>query len=192
MPAQVSHTTFATASVGDAAIEGPFVVPDGVLQAGTNVVAAEVHQNAVGSSDVVFALRLTSTEIEADDPAYFSSQQILDSLRITEIMYNPLGAVDEQEEFIEFQNVGSATIELGGVRISNGVDFIFPAMSLEPGAYVVVAASITGFQARYGAAATLAGSSPAGSTTAARPSNSSSPPHSQPTFSASPTTMTGT
>jgi hypothetical protein len=50
----VNYTTFANASVGDAALEGPFVVTVTNLLAGDNVIAVEVHQNATGSSDVTW------------------------------------------------------------------------------------------------------------------------------------------
>ena len=66
---------------------------------------------------------------------------MLNSLRVTEIMYNPPGSVDDQEEFIEFRNIGAAPIELGGIRISDGVEFVFPAMELGAGEFVVVVAS---------------------------------------------------
>ncbi|MGI9244970.1 MAG: putative Ig domain-containing protein, partial [Verrucomicrobiales bacterium] len=156
LPAQVNHDTFANTFV-EAIIEGPFAVPDGLLLSGANTIAVETHQNTPDSSDIVFALKLGSTQQLPGTPAYATAQQILDSLRVTEIMYNPSGAVDDQEEFIEFQNIGPAAIELGGIRISDGVDFVFPAMTLDPGAYVMVVASVSGFQSKYGNSAAIAG-----------------------------------
>lgn len=72
---------------------------------------------------------------------------LLDHLRISEVMYNPAG--DGELEFIELQNTGTATLNLEGVRLRNGVDFTFPAMTLAPGTYTVIVANQTKFGARY-------------------------------------------
>jgi hypothetical protein len=48
-------------AVGDAVMLGPFDVPGCTLLAGTNVLAAEVHQIGFISSDIVFGLELTAT-----------------------------------------------------------------------------------------------------------------------------------
>jgi hypothetical protein len=80
---------------------------------------------------------------------------LLDHLRITELMYNPAG--DGDLEFIELHNTGTTTLNLEGVRLRNGVDFTFPAMTLAPGAYTVVVANQAKFVARYGASISVAG-----------------------------------
>jgi VCBS repeat-containing protein len=80
---------------------------------------------------------------------------LLDHLRITELMYNPAG--DGDLEFIELHNTGTVTLNLEGVRLRNGVDFTFPAMTLAPGAYTVVVADQAKFVARYGSAISVAG-----------------------------------
>jgi hypothetical protein len=80
---------------------------------------------------------------------------LLDHLRITELMYNPAG--DGDLEFIELHNKGPITLNLEGVRLRNGVEFTFPAMTLVPGAYTVVVANQAKFVARYGASISVAG-----------------------------------
>lgn len=58
-------------------------------------------------------------------------------LRISEIMYNPPGG--SLYEFIEFQNISGATLDLGLVRVEDAVEFIFPIGStLAPGARLVL------------------------------------------------------
>ena len=42
-------------------------------------------------------------------------------LRVTEIMYNPLGG--SAYEFVELYNTGDSTVDLDGVYFSNGIDF---------------------------------------------------------------------
>lgn len=55
----VSYTNFAV-SVGTASRQGPFQIPLGTLQTGTNVLAVEVHQTSLGSSDLTFGLELNA------------------------------------------------------------------------------------------------------------------------------------
>lgn len=71
-----------------------------------------------------------------------------ENLVLSEIHYHPVEAA--QTEFLEFLNIGSATIDLTGVRVRGGVDFDFPANTrLAPGARLVVAGNLADFQARY-------------------------------------------
>ena len=62
---------------------------------------------------------------------------IINSLRVTEIMYNPSDGTEA--EFIKLENIGQATIQLSNVRFVEGINFDFPESSLAPGqsAYVV-------------------------------------------------------
>ncbi|MDF7799536.1 lamin tail domain-containing protein [Pontiellaceae bacterium B1224] len=53
----VSFTTFGT-TVGNATMEGPFLLDTASLISGSNIVAAEVHQSTAGSSDIVMGLTL--------------------------------------------------------------------------------------------------------------------------------------
>jgi len=75
-------------------------------------------------------------------------------LRITEIMFNPAqgGAFDnEQYEFIELKNIGTASLPLLGVKFTEGIyfSFPFPNIDLPPGGYVVVAKNQTAFASRW-------------------------------------------
>ncbi|MEZ6116733.1 MAG: lamin tail domain-containing protein [Pirellulaceae bacterium] len=82
-------------------------------------------------------------------------------LAITEINYNP-GAPTPSEltslrtvqnddfEFIELKNVGSQPIQLVGTHFSDGVEFEFPNITLQPNEYGVVVANAAAFRLRYG------------------------------------------
>jgi len=75
---------------------------------------------------------------------------LLNYLRITEVMFNPpLGGY----EFVELQNIsGSVTLDLAGVKFTQGIDYTFPSgATLAPGAFVVVVgtADLAGFRAYY-------------------------------------------
>lgn len=82
-------------------------------------------------------------------PAAYAA--LLSGLRVTELMYQPVAASSAGNyEYVELQNIGAATLDLSGVRFTNGIDYTFPAgTTLAPNAYVVVAKSRSAFLSRY-------------------------------------------
>lgn len=84
-------------------------------------------------------------------------------LRITEIMFHPPpappGNTNEADnfEFIELLNTSAAPLNLQGFRLSGGIDFVFPTLTLTGGQHVVVAKHLAAFQSRYGAGVLVAG-----------------------------------
>ncbi len=80
-------------------------------------------------------------------------------LRITEMMYHPAPLAGntnsaEEFEFIELKNLSTnQTLNLAGVRLTDGIDFNFggsPVTSLAPGQTVLVVKNLPAFRARYG------------------------------------------
>src|SRR5205085_2801149 len=132
----------------------PITIPTSMLQQGDNLLAVEVHQNATNSGDVVMGMRVDATLPPPDDITA-PLTKLFDGLRVTEIMYNPLGG--NQYEYIELQNTSAQSLDLTGVRLSEAVDFTFPSMSLAAGARTVVVANVAAFQSRYGNAISVAG-----------------------------------
>jgi hypothetical protein len=65
----------------------------------------------------------------------------LPRLVISELMYHPvLEPESDEHEFLEIENAGSEAVDLGGVRLTGGVRFAFPAGKvLPPGGFLVVA-----------------------------------------------------
>ena len=128
------------------------------LRAGVNAIVLETYDFQGGLLDTR-ALTITST-VTTPTPAEF--------LRITEIHYNPAPPVTAAEllvstngddfEFIEFHNIGTEPLQLGGVHFTEGIDFTFPAGSAIPGGgYVVAVRNRAAFEARYGAGLPVAG-----------------------------------
>lgn len=154
---EITHTSFAASGWDNGVREGPFDVPDGLMRPGENVIAASVHQDDDTSGDVVFGLELRSTVTETPDQedSYTQALALLAGLRITEIMYHP--ASTEALEYIELQNIGSVPLELGGVRFTSGINFVFPEMTLDVGSYVLVVADPVAFEAENGPAISVAG-----------------------------------
>jgi hypothetical protein len=73
-------------------------------------------------------------------------------LRITEIMYDPAagGAVGNEEyEYIELKNVGTATLSLQGAKFTDGILFAFPNISLPANGYVVIVKNQAAFASRH-------------------------------------------
>jgi len=80
--------------------------------------------------------------------AVFSVGPVADSLRISEIMYNP--ADDPNAEFIELTNVGTETIDLNLVRFTAGIEYTFSNFELSVGGCCLLVRDIVAFEARYG------------------------------------------
>ncbi len=80
-----------------------------------------------------------------------STSEALDFLRITELMYNPVGG--STLEFIELLNTGPSAIDITGSSFSDGqpfTTFAFPATTLDPGGYALVVADSAAFTGQYG------------------------------------------
>ena len=73
---------------------------------------------------------------------------IYNSLRIVEIMYNPLGGSDY--EYIELQNVGDKTLNLNGISFVKGIEYTFGEVLLSSKETFVLVSSLNGFASRYG------------------------------------------
>jgi hypothetical protein len=106
----------------------------------------------ISTSRLVRARVKNGTNWSPLSEAFFYPQQDFSGLRLSEIMYHPLGAggIDgDQFEFVELKNAGTNSIDLGGLR-STGITFTFaPGTILTPGSFFVLASSATNFAARY-------------------------------------------
>ncbi len=79
---------------------------------------------------------------------------VADALRMTEIMPQP---VDPNAEYIELTNIGSTVLHLNYVRLTGGVEFTFPDVTLWPGAFGLVVKDPQAFTASYGSNALIWG-----------------------------------
>ncbi len=80
---------------------------------------------------------------------------------INEIMYHSYHALNTPEnlaqEYIELFNRGKGAVNLSGWRLSDGVDFTFPQVLLAAGQYLVVAADVNAFIAKYPGVSNMVG-----------------------------------
>ncbi len=150
----VDYQTRTNRSVVNADFEGPFLLPTDALLRGENVLAVEVHQNDSGNPDIVLGLILDAIVETPVDRTIVAGMDLLDALRISELMYHP---IDGGLEFVELINAADATLELGGVRFTEGIDFTFPEMLLLPGQTVVVVRDLEAFYSYYGPGVNVAG-----------------------------------
>ncbi len=126
------------------------------LMGGALSPAARRYTGAVPLSEstlVKARVRTAGQEWSALNEASFIVTQTFRELLVTEIMYNPVGGpgVDgETFEFLELKNVGSATLDLSGVRLTNGVSYRFPnGTRLSAGGFAVLVGDPAAFAARY-------------------------------------------
>ncbi len=95
-------------------------------------------------------------EFTAGPPA---DTRLLDSLRITEIMYHPadppLGHPDA--EFIEIANLGPNALSLAGVRLDRAIEYTFADEVLAPGQHIILVQNVDIFEAIYGTGLPLVG-----------------------------------
>ncbi|MDB4514433.1 lamin tail domain-containing protein, partial [Akkermansiaceae bacterium] len=101
------------------------------------------------STDTPQALRVEFDDSLLVDPSI--SSPTLENLRITEIMYHPIGG--SPDEFIEIQNTGSTPLALDGASFDDTQPFAafsFADVTLAPGQYAVIVSDESVFRARYG------------------------------------------
>ena len=131
----VTNLTFATELPpgGDATSPDQFPLDAGLFSAGTNWIAASVHQNNAGSSDIVFGLQLTAefagytnTQVQATPGAANSVATNLPAfppLWLNEVqaenVSGPLDNFGQREPWVELFNPGTNALNLGGYYLSD-------------------------------------------------------------------------
>ena len=136
-PGAIDPETLASPDVVDAALV-PFTFSNPGLVVGTNRISVEVHQSSAGSADLVFGLKLDLHETVSP---FVPGQPQRPS----------------DETWIELYNRSvDRTIDLGGWRFSDGIDFEFPAgTTLAPGGFLVVAKDAAELSAKHPGATVL-------------------------------------
>jgi VCBS repeat-containing protein len=121
---------------------------------GTQTFRYRVSDGALESGPVTVTLNVTTN---------------LNTVVISEIMYNPPGASGVLEEFIEIYNFGDAAVDLSGWEFTKGVNYVFPSGLLLAGkSFLAIPADRAVFVTKYGAAAAV---TPTGWGTLSRLSN---------------------
>lgn len=120
---ELTHSTLATAGVGNAVLSAPRDLPAAGLNlvAGTNRLSVQVHQQIATGNDMVCGVRLSL------------AKTITPEIPATPVTANP-------EEWIELHNRGQNAIDLSGWSLADAVSFTLPpGTALAPGGFLVVA-----------------------------------------------------
>ncbi len=127
--------------------------PDMLIDATLDMTTATTGGIVLDGTVRVRARRIFKGEWSPLSDAMFHVYRPLDALHVTEVMYHPL---DEETidgdafEFIELKNTGPETLDLSGVRFTEGITFTFPEGTvLASGRLVVLVANQAAFQTRY-------------------------------------------
>ena len=90
-----------------------------------------------------------STQYSVLEPRkLLASAAIPGQVLINEIMYHP-SSQNDLEEFVELHNTTDAAVNLGQWELESAVRFTFPDVTIGAGEYLVVAADLAAFEARY-------------------------------------------
>jgi hypothetical protein len=119
------------------------------LKSGENILAIQGMNASITSADMLISAELEGTITTTSGGTSFASALVLlDGLRVTELMYH---ATDGSNfDYIELQNISDTVLDLNGVRLSEGIEFTFPEMTLEADQYVVVVSNLAAFRSAYG------------------------------------------
>jgi len=177
----ITFTTLAATAVGgaDESTFFQYTIPVNLLQEGDNVVAVEIHQINLTTSDLSFNLKLTATlseapvgnsEITLTDDTLISTRVLTGGewSALSTAQFSMMARVPADEknititeihynpdgsddfEFIEIYNSGTNLVDLSGVTLAGAVDFTFPdGLGFQPGEFLIVVEEIEKFEERY-------------------------------------------
>jgi hypothetical protein len=156
VPTGQNDHTFADRTIGDAGYEGPYVYGTSNLLSGTNVIAVEVHQVTVGSTDIVLGLELIAEPLSGGAIPLFTpaaansvaaARPEFPTVWINELQaYNTAGPADQfgdHDPWVELYNAGTNTIDLGNYYLTDSYTNLTrwpfpPSTMLAPGTFRVV------------------------------------------------------
>lgn len=136
---EISYETFATAYVDDGTALSRFSIPTTSLIEGENLIAVEVHQANLTSSDVRFDMSLSASyfttgdrlieytnpwDMDLSEHMSISLQtKTLTPLTISEICNNP--SEEASSQFIEIFNAALYDVDLDGYSIRGDIEYLF-------------------------------------------------------------------
>ncbi len=88
---------------------------------------------------IITAIDTTGMSDESDTTFSIVEPYVIPDLVFTEIMYNPPESGSDSLEFLEIYNNGDDTVNMEGFTMTQGVDYTFPAITLYPSDYLLIA-----------------------------------------------------
>jgi hypothetical protein len=139
-----SGTIYYTRDGSDPRVRGDGIAPGALPYSGPLVLNQSVEFKARALNAGVWS---------ALSDASFYIIQNFTNLLVTEIMYHPSAATNQDAdtfEFIELKNVASTNLELSGARFTDAISYTFPIGTfIAPGHFVVLASDASAFSNRY-------------------------------------------
>ena len=109
---------------------------------------------ATGTEYRIRIADLSGTPYDESDTTFTITEMfVAPEIVITEIMYNPPEAGNDSLEFIELYNNGNEPVDMEGFYFTEGIDYTFPALTLNPSEYYVVCIDSVAFHNTFGMAA---------------------------------------
>jgi len=137
---EITDSTRASRTVGNATYEGPVDLPTEALRRGENLLAAEVHQTSSGSSDIVFGLALeaslTRTNFNLETIPVLLNEVLAGNATLT----NRAGATPD---WVELFNPSPDPVDLDDCSLTDDLAsprrWVFPAGTVLPaGGWLVI------------------------------------------------------
>ncbi|MCP4846521.1 MAG: hypothetical protein GY899_01060 [Verrucomicrobiaceae bacterium] len=139
MPAGVPDaSTLAASGLDVDELSATLPVPSGALVAGTNRVSVEVHQERIGSSDIVFGL-----ELDAEIAGSLAGAP-------PRLKFNEITPADASDFWIELLNAGAEPLQTSGITVSTGGnplrEYQLPEGELAAGSFLLLDEQALGFR----------------------------------------------
>ena len=127
-----------------------------------NPAAVEYTEPVVITENILVKAREfdEANQWSAINKAAFTTTDISNALRVTEIMYHPgdtNNPDDPNTEFIELTNITKSPINLNQVHFREGINFTFGNIYLNGEEYIVVVKDMNAFEGKYGSGINIAG-----------------------------------
>jgi hypothetical protein len=125
----------------------------------TKIVTLDITSNPMDFADLdtleIDEVGTTAGDLMIDVQSFvFGYNNSTPNLVITEFLYNDTTGSDTLE-FIEIMSIDPVTAELGALEFVEGIDFLFPSLTLDSGDVVVVAKYAAEINAHFGTSVTL-------------------------------------
>jgi len=109
---------------------------------------------AIGNNYIIRITDLASGPVgESQNTFSIVVPYVQPEIVITEIMYNPPESGSDSLEFIELYNNGAAAVDMTGFEFTAGVGYVFPAVTLNPAEYLLVAVNSDAMLSTFGVTA---------------------------------------
>lgn len=127
----VNYGTYATRTVNNAVLEGPFELPMSDLKEGDNVIAVEVHQANASSSDIVFGLNLKAEQSVTNSVA--GTGLVI----LNEVLANHSIKAGYPADWVELYNPSTNSTDLTDLSLTTDPaqpqKWVFPSNTVLPG-----------------------------------------------------------